>query len=147
MSVESGWLWMIVAAVLAIGEMLTAGFFLFWFAIGAASAGIAAFLGVGSGLQFIIFIVVSIVLFALSRRFAERFTKPQPDGIGANRFFKKRVVVLEEINNHKGTGKVRLDQEEWRASSADDEVIPVDKLVEVTDVDGTRLIVRLKTEE
>ena len=147
MSVENWWIWMIMAVVLAIGEILTAGFFILWFAIGAAAAGVAAMLGLNLPLQLVVFIVVSIILFAASRRFAERFTKPQPEGIGADRFFGRSAVVLEEIDNHKGTGKIRLNREEWRASSINDDVITEGKVVNIESVDGTRLIVKLKEEE
>lgn len=147
MSIEIWWMWMILAVILGIGEILTAGFFLFWFAIGAAVAGVAAKLGLGIGGQVAVFVVVSLVLFALSRKFADKFTGPQPEGIGANRFYGKKGVVLEEIDNHKGTGKIRLEREEWRASGETDDVIPVGKAVDVTNVDGTRLIVKIRKEE
>jgi len=136
------WWWMVLAAVFAIGEMITAGFFLFWFAVGALLAGLLAWLGYGPQWQLLIFVVSSGVLFALSRRFAERFTRKQPDGVGANRFYGRQTVVLTEIDNIKGVGSVRLDREEWRASSADGEVIPAGESVVVDSVDGTRLIVK-----
>ena len=79
------WLiWMAVAAVFIIGEIFTLGFFLLWFGIGAAVAGILAIFGLGGSWQWGAFAVVSGVLFVLSRRFAERFSKKQPPGIGAD---------------------------------------------------------------
>ncbi|MFH1941612.1 MAG: NfeD family protein [bacterium] len=90
-------LWMALAAVFIIGEMFTAGFFLLWFGIGAAVAGVLALLGVGAGWQWGSFVVLSGILFGISRRFAERITKKQPPGIGADRFIGKQCVVLETI--------------------------------------------------
>ncbi len=137
------WLiWMVVAAVFIIGEIFTLGFFLLWFGIGAAVAGILAMFGLGGSWQWGAFAVVSGVLFVLSRRFAERFSKKQPPGIGADRFVDKKGVVLEEVDNIKNTGRIRMGKEEWRAESDTGEVIPVGKMVEVTRLVGTHVVVK-----
>ena len=137
------WLiWMAVAAVFIIGEIFTLGFFLLWFGIGAAVAGILAMFGLGGSWQWGAFAVVSGVLFVLSRRFAERFSKKQPPGIGADRFIDKKGVVLEEVDNIKNTGRIRMGKEEWRAESDTGEVISVGKMVEVTKLVGTHVVVK-----
>jgi len=137
------WLiWMAVAAVFIIGEIFTLGFFLLWFGIGAAVAGILAIFGLGGSWQWGAFAVVSGVLFVLSRRFAERFSKKQPPGIGADRFIDKKGVVLEEVDNIKNSGRIRMGKEEWRAESDTGEVILVGKMVEVTRVVGTHAVVK-----
>lgn len=138
------WLgWMILGTILVIAEIFTAGFFLLWFGIGAFVAGIVALTGGSQILQLLSFAVVSGLLFAASRKIAERITKPPTPGIGANRFLGKRGVVLERIDNITNTGIVRIDQDEWRAYSENDNVIiPEGKLVEVIDVRGTHLVVR-----
>jgi len=125
-----------------VAEIFTMGFFLLWFGVGAAVAGVLALVGLGPGWQLGSFVVVSLVLFAVSRRFAERFTKKQPPGVGADRFVHKRGVVIEEINNLKNTGRVRIEKDEWRADSQTDEVIPVGRTIQVTKVDGTHLVVK-----
>lgn len=142
MIIKIWWIWMALAAIFVIGEMFTAGFFLLWFGIGAAVAGLLAILGLSFGWQLGAFVVVSGVLLAVSRRFAERFSKKQPPGIGADRFIGLRGQVLEEIDDIKNTGRVRLHKEEWRADSADGEIIPKDARVEVVRLDGTHLIVQ-----
>ena len=137
------WLiWMAVAAVFIIGEIFTLGFFLLWFGIGAAVAGILAIFGLGGSWQWGAFAVVSGVLFVLSRRFAERFSKKQPPGIGADRFVDKKGVVLEEVDNIKNSGRIRMGKEEWRAESDTGEVIPAGKMVEVTKLVGTHVVVK-----
>lgn len=141
------WLvWMVIAAAFVIGEIFTLGFFLLWFGIGAAVAGIMAMFGLGGSWQWGAFAVVSGVLFVLSRRFAERFSKKQPPGIGADRFIDKKGVVLEEIDNIKNTGRIRMGKEEWRAESDTGEVIPVGKMVEVTRLVGTHVVAKILKE-
>lgn len=139
-------LWMAFAAICIIGEIFTMGFFIFWFGIGAAVAGLLALFGFGPGWQWAAFIGVSGLLFAVSRRFAERFTKQQPPGIGADRFVGKEGVVIEEIDNDKNTGRVRLKKEEWRAESETEELIKTGIKVIVTKIDGTHLIVKTNSE-
>jgi membrane protein implicated in regulation of membrane protease activity len=90
MHIEMWWIWIAMAAVLLIAEIFTAGFFLIWFSIGAAGAGILAMLGVGTTAQLIVFILLSGILFVFGRRFAERVTAKQPPGIGADRFIGDR---------------------------------------------------------
>jgi membrane protein implicated in regulation of membrane protease activity len=137
------WAWMILAALFVIGEIFTAGFFLLPIGIGAAIAGLVALLGGNTIWQLAVFVVASFVLFLASRRFAQRVTKEQPPGIGADRFVGVECVVLEEINNLDNSGRVRMSKEEWRASSDSGSTIPVGTRVVVINVSGTQLVVKL----
>lgn len=47
----------------------------------------------------------------------------------------------------KNSGRVRLKNEDWRADSESDEIIPRGARVEVAGLDGTHLIVRKKKED
>lgn len=141
------WIWMILAAFFIVAEIFTAGFFLLWFGVGAAVAGVLALFDLGFGWQLGAFVVVSGALFIVSRRFAEKLTKKQPPGIGADRFIGKEGVVLEEIDTIKNTGRVRLKKEEWRADSETGGIIAAGKQVEVIRLDGTHLVVKEKKEE
>ena len=142
------WLiWMAIAGAFIIGEIFTAGFFLMWFGIGAAAAGVVALLGLGQAWQWGTFAIVSGVLFVSTRKLADKITKEQPPGIGADRFVGKKGIVLEAIDNVKNTGKVRIGKEEWRADSETENVIPKGKTVEVTGVEGTHVIVKVIEKE
>jgi membrane protein implicated in regulation of membrane protease activity len=147
MPIKIWYIWMIIAALFVVGEIFTAGFFLLWFGIGAAVAGVLALFGLGYIWQLGAFVLVSGVLFVVSRRFADKFTKKQPPGIGADRVIGKRGIVLEEIDNTKNTGRVRLKKEEWLAGSETGEVIPVGNQVEAIRLDGTHLVVKKIKEE
>lgn len=142
MEFQIWWIWMIFAALFFIAEIFTMGFFILWFGIGAAVAGVFGILGFNAGWQWGSFVVVSGVLFASTRRLAERLTKKQPPGIGADRFIGKVGVVLESVDNVNNTGQVRIDKDKWRADSDSDEVLPVGKRVKVVGLDGTHLVVQ-----
>jgi membrane protein implicated in regulation of membrane protease activity len=73
-------LWIVLGVGLIIAEIFTFGFVLFWFGIGALVAALAAKLGLGFGLQFLIFATVSIVLTVMSRTlFAKYFLHGDAD--------------------------------------------------------------------
>jgi membrane protein implicated in regulation of membrane protease activity len=147
MEFQIWWLWMALAAVLVIGEIFTEGFFLLWFGVAAVLAGVLAIFDVGPVWQWAVFVVASAVLFAVSRRFADRFTHKQPPGIGADRLIGRLGVVLADIDNLENVGKVRIDKEEWRAESDDNSRITAGTRVEVIRLDGTHAVVRALKEE
>jgi membrane protein implicated in regulation of membrane protease activity len=136
------WVWVALAVIFAVAEIFTAGFFLLWFAVGAAVAAVLAVLGFGGAWQWAAFVVVSVVLLAWSRRFAERFTSKQPPGVGADRLIGKKGVVLEEIDEGKNTGRARIDEEDWRARSATGETIQAGERIEVVRLEGTHLVAK-----
>jgi len=136
------WAWMILAALFIIGEIFTAGFFLLPIGIGAAIAGLVALLGGNTIWQLIVFVVASFILFLVSRRFAQKITKEQPPGIGADRFIGEECVVLEKINNLADAGRVRMGKEEWRAESDNGDEIETGTKVTVVRLSGTHLVVK-----
>ncbi|NLA75562.1 MAG: NfeD family protein [Deltaproteobacteria bacterium] len=148
MHIEIWWIWIAMAAVLLIAEIFTAGFFLIWFSVGAAGAGILAMLGVGTTAQLIVFILLSGTLFVFGRRFAERVTAQQPPGVGADRFIGLSGYVIEEIDNIAGKGRIMTGRDEWRAISDSGEKISINTTIEIIRVDGTKAVVKpLKKEE
>jgi len=138
--------WFIFAAVFIIGEIFTAGFFLACFGVGAIVAGVLALIGANAIWQWVGFVVISGILFAVSRRFAEKFSKKQPPGIGADRLISKEGIVLEEIDNMENAGSVRIDKEIWRADSENGEIIKKGDRVIVIKLDGTHVVVKIKEE-
>lgn len=136
------WGWLIAAMIFFLAEVFTTGFVLAAFGVGAIAASLLAFLGIGFQWQMAVFVVVSALSIFFSRRFAERITGPQPQGVGVDRVLGKQAVVLETIDPVHANGRVRVEREEWRAQSLNNEIIPVDSIVEVIRVEGTRLIVR-----
>ncbi len=138
------WGWLILALVFFVGELLTVGFFLVAFGIGAVLAALAAIFGLSIVWQLIIFIVASLLVVLSLRRFADRVSPVnQPAQVGIDRVLGKKAVVIEPIDAINGTGIVRVDAEEWRAIPENEAlIIPEKSAVEVLSVKGTRLVVR-----
>jgi len=138
---------MAAAAVLLVIEIIVPGFFFIWFGVGAAVAGIATLFGVGAAGQLIILIVVSGVLLVLSRKIAQRITKSQPVGVGANRLIQARGVVTEAIDPDGNTGMVTVQREQWRATAETGGAIAKGARIRVVRQEGTHLIVTPLEEE
>jgi membrane protein implicated in regulation of membrane protease activity len=136
------WVWAALAAVLIVGEIFTAGFFLLPFGLGAAAAAVLALVGASLGWQWGVFLALSAVLLLSLRRFADRITHEPPEKVGVDRLIGKEGVVTEMIESDDGTGRVRIEREEWRADSAESQTLAVGTHVVVERVSGTHLIVR-----
>ncbi len=135
------WLWLGIAVVLGIGEMLTAGFFMLPFAIGAGIAALLAWAQVAIVVQLVVFIAVSLVALVALRRFAWSDREPSYP-VGVKRFVGARGVVIEVIDPRTGSGRVRLGRGElWSASTDLGAVIQPGTAVQVVEVRGTHLIV------
>ena len=138
------WIWLGAALLFGVGEIVTAGFFLLPFAVGAVASAVLAFTGVDPAIQGVTFVAVSIVALLALRRFADRDADHQPS-VGANRMAGERGIVLERVDRVSGTGRVRVATEVWRATT-DGQAIEEGVEVGVLDVRGTRLVVeRIET--
>jgi membrane protein implicated in regulation of membrane protease activity len=133
------WLWTILAIVLGIGEIFTAGFFLLPFAIGAAAAAILGWVGANVLAQWLVFFGVSVFSLAYLRRFIGRQDEGEQPRVGANRWIGSEGVVLQAIDPQSGAGMVRILNEEWRATA--NQAIETGTRIVVTEVAGTRLFV------
>jgi membrane protein implicated in regulation of membrane protease activity len=140
-------IWVGAAVLFFIGEMITEGFALAWFGIGAVLAAILALLKLPIWLQITVFAVVSGVLFFLSRTIFKRLTKKAPSsGVGSERLIGRIGIVVERIDPMTDEGKVRVYKEVWRANSADNKPIETGTAVEVVGLDGVHLVIKPKEE-
>ena len=133
-------IWLGLMVLFGIGEMLTAGFFLLPFAVGAAVAAVLAIVGVTVPIQMLAFIVVSVVALVAFQRFAKSDKEPLYP-VGVKRYVNSIAVVLEDVDAERATGMVRMENEEWRATTDWDRIIEAGSSVRVVDVRGTRLVV------
>ena len=138
-------IWLILFVVLLVIEILTMGLTTIWFAGGALIACAAAFLGVGLGLQIFLFLLISIVLLVLTRPIALKHFNSDRAKTNVDSMVGRSGVVLEEINTLRALGRVEIDGMEWAAKTAEiDGILMKGSFVEVTGVEGVKLIVKKK---
>lgn len=134
--------WLIVVAVMLVIEIFTMGLTTIWFSIGAAISAVASGLGAPLWLQIVLFCVVSVVIMLLIRPFALKVVNGERTKTNVDELAGEQAVVIEEIDNQKEKGSVRLRGVEWMARSTDGTIIAVDEVVTVDSVSGVKLIVR-----
>lgn len=136
------WIWVAAAVILAIGELLTVGFFLLPFAVGAAAAAVLAFMGVAVPIQLVTFVVISVVFLAVLQRFAKHDRESEAaTQAGGDRYVGELAIVLKAVHHFDTSGMVKVGTEEWRATIDSDIEIPAGAHVKITEVRGTRLVV------
>ena len=136
--------WVILAVVLAAGEIVSLSFFLAPFAIGAAAAALLDAGGVGAGGQFAAFIASSLLLLAVVRPIARRHVNVPPRlRTGTAALVGETAVVLDRISNDEGVGSVRLNGQVWTARAFDDDEEPIEpgRRVHVMEIRGATALV------
>jgi len=134
------WMFLGGALLLSVGEILTAGFFLLPFAIGAAVSALLAFLGVPPVVNLVAFLVISVIALIALQRYTDTDDDDMP-AVGAYRYADKIGTVLVPVSRAKGTGRVRVETENWRAGTDLPDEIGEGVEVRILEVRGTRLIV------
>ena len=140
-------MWLILLACFLVVEAITVGLTTIWFAGGALVAAIASGLGAGILIQWVLFLVISVVLLIFTRPLAVRYMNKGVEKTNAESLLGKRAVVIQPVNNLAQTGQVRINDIEWMARTSSDEVtIPEHAIVTIEDVQGVKLIVKEETE-
>jgi len=133
------WLWLVVAVVLVVIEILAPVAYFLWLGIAAAAVGLVVWLFPALPVlqQFLLFAVLAIAAVTLVKVYFRKH-KIATDQPGLNRRgmqYVGRVFTLEApIVN--GIGKLRVDDTTWKIEGAD---LPAGSHVKVVGVDGTIL--------
>lgn len=137
------WLvWVVIAAVLAIGELLTPGlFFLGPVALAAAAAAVAAALGAGAVIAILVFLGGSVASLGVLRPIARSHLKlPALSRTGTDALVGRRATVTRRVDA--AGGRVRIGGEEWSARSyLDGEVYAEGATVGVVKIEGATALV------
>jgi membrane protein implicated in regulation of membrane protease activity len=135
-------IWLIVAAVLGVAELLTMTFAFGLIAVAAVVAAAVGAFHLDLGIQLAAFVVAAAAGLGFVRPIAIRHIKQPPalrTGVAA--LVGRSAIVLEEVNEH--SGRVRIDGEEWSSRPYLDEslVIPVGTKVDVMQIKGATALV------
>ena len=134
-------IWIILAVVFLVVELMTVGMVSLWFMIGALVALLAAAVGAPVWLQILLFLLVSVVCFAFLYPWLKHLIGRNRQATNADMVLGKTCVVTQKIDNLSGTGAVSVGGKTWTARSIDGETIDVDSLVRVEQIQGVKLII------
>ena len=137
--------WLAVAIVLLVVEIITLGLTTIWFAGGALVACVAAALQADFLVQMILFLVVSVVMLFFTRPVDMRYMNKNRTKTSSESLVGEEGVVLKEINNLKASGQVQLNGIEWTARAENmEDVIEKGAIVCIKKIEGVKLIVTRK---
>lgn len=140
------WHYLIAGAFLAfIIEIFTAGFIAGSVGIGLLLAALANVFGLSVEWQIIVFSIgLAASFFAIKPVMEKLIYNKNAEKTNQEAMIGKMGRVLEEINTAKGTGRVKLDGDDWKAEVEDGAVIAVGKYVDIIRIESIILIVKEK---
>jgi membrane protein implicated in regulation of membrane protease activity len=138
---ESWIVWLVLAAVLGVAEIMTTTLAFGLIAVGAVVAGVVGVAGGGLPFQLIAFGVASAAGLGVVRPIAVRHIKQPPLlRTGTSALVGRSAKVVEEVTDD--GGKVRIGGELWSARPYDEsQVIPVGSSVDVFAIEGATALV------
>jgi membrane protein implicated in regulation of membrane protease activity len=134
-------IWLIVAAVLGVAELMTATLSLGIIAIAAGAAAVVGAFGLSVPIQLAAFVVAVGAGFGFLRPIAMRHIKQPPLlRTGTAALVGRSAVVVQEVTGQ--SGRVRIGGEEWSSRAYDETlVIPVGARVDVMQIEGVTALV------
>jgi membrane protein implicated in regulation of membrane protease activity len=137
------WLiWLIAAGALVVAETLSLGLVLIMFAGGALVAGGVAALGLGVGLQVLVFAIAAVGLLLVVRPIARRHLENTKElsRTGIEALVGRTATVLRTVDAQQG--RVKIGGDEWSAQSYDaTQVLEVGRTVRVMEINGVTAVV------
>lgn len=134
--------WAALTVVLVIAEVTTVQFISVWFAAGALVAFVTSLFGMEFYLQVILFVAVSIVLLLATRPVVRKFLNRNHIKTNADSLIGKECIVLQEVNNIKSTGRVKVSGLDWAAKSQNiEDVFEPDTVCIIREIQGVTLVI------
>ncbi len=134
-------IWIVLAVILAAGEVMSLSFFLAPFSAGALLGALVELAGLGSIAAIIVFVVSSGMLLGFARPIARRHMSTPPRiRTGTAALVGRTAVVTESVDGDKGT--VKLEGEIWTARPYDEgDVLEAGSRVHVVEIRGATALV------
>lgn len=135
-------IWLIIAGVCLVIEIMTVGFLIFWFAIGALFAMIVSLFTDNLIIQTSVFVISSGIMIFATKPFVKKFVNTK-NTIQTNVYstIGKIGIVTKDIDSIHSLGQVKVDGEVWSAVGINDMNIPQGTEVEIKEIKGVKAIV------
>lgn len=134
-------LWLAVVVVAIIIEIETVQIISVWFAASALVTMILAAFNCPLEIQLIVFVLLSAVLFILSRPIVKKLNKGKSENSTVESMIGEKVVVTKEIKVGE-TGEIKAKYDRYTAiAPCETTNIPVDTLCVIKEIRGNKVIV------
>ena len=135
------YIWLILAGVFVIGEVLTAGFLIFWLGIASLIAMAVSFVTDNIIIQTTVFLISSVILILATKPLVKKFAKVETTKTNAFSLIDKKGIVTKDISSINSTGQVKVEGELWSATGENDIEISKGTEVKIKEIKGVKLIV------
>lgn len=135
-------IWFAIFIGLIVLEAVTAELATIWFIPGAGICIILAAFNVYLPIQVAVFVVVSAVMFALSKTVFKKYLSVKGNGkTNLDLIIGETGIVIEDIDNVAAKGTVKVNFQIWTARTAfDGETVKAGDKVKIIAVEGVKLI-------
>lgn len=134
-------LWLLVAVIFGVIEAATVQLMSIWFAVGAVAAMIAALLGAGIWLQFVVFLAVAVLVLVFTRPLVKKVLRVGHVHTNADSLIGRIGAVTVDIAGPGEVGRVLVDGQDWSAVSQDGIPVAKGEKVLVKAIEGVKLVV------
>ena len=136
------YIWLIMAGIFLIAEIITVGFLIFWLSIGSLFAMITSLFTDNLVIQTAVFVISSTILIFVKKPFVKKFaTNKNPIKTNVYSIIGKNGIVTQDINPIEAVGQIKISGEVWSAISQDNQIIPKDTKIRVLEIKGVKAIV------
>ena len=133
------WIFIIISTLIA--EIATVGLVSLWLTVGGICALICNLLKLSVVIQWVVFIVVSVLGLLLFRSFWVNKMKKEIVPTNADANIGKEVIVTEDIDNLLFKGEVKVNGQLCSAQSLDGEKIDKNSKVVIRKIEGNKVFV------
>ncbi|MBQ3266119.1 MAG: NfeD family protein [Ruminococcus sp.] len=134
-------IWLILAVAMAVLEAVTVQLVSIWFCIGSVAACITSLFTDNIIIEAAVFVIVSALALAVTRPLVKKMKSRGAEPTNSDRYIGKTAIVIENIDNDKAQGLVKVDNQKWTARSVTGDIIPKGTSVTVSAIEGVKLMV------
>ncbi len=134
--------WTVVALVFFILEITTASFFFLWIGAGALVTVVVTFFSVPAWVEYAVFAVSSVLLVALSRRWAGTFSGKSPQKANVDALVGQIGQVTKVYSHAPWQGYAKFGGEVWRVECENETPLRLEEEIKVLAVKSNILAVQ-----
>ncbi len=136
--------WIGIGIIFVIIEIFTSGFVFSSFGLGMIFAGLTAYIFPQSLVaQVLTFIIATFLIFITSKKWSKKFISESSAKTNVDALIGKIGIVTKAIRKNE-KGYVKVGGEIWSAISKNNDSIEKETDVEVLEIDGNKLVVKIK---
>lgn len=138
------WMWLVIALVLLLIEVVTLGNLVsIWFSAGAFVTYLLSFLKLGFAVDLTVFVVSSLLFFFATKPLTRRWLEKSEVNTNADRWIGVRAILTEPVLTNKW-GAVVLDGVRWSVREESNQELESGTEVIIVGLEGAKLVVKKK---